>query len=158
MILKKYMIVLSCILFFSCSHENKKETKSPTKNLSSIELIEGYFVKNTVKFESNTKHFLFRNKKDFDTYFGCAKTMNNIIDEINFDEFNVGAILTKISFSKNNIVNLEFVEKGKTIYVNYKHFKETKKAYSSGDLLLFKVNKNITKAIFSNKEETFTIE
>jgi len=77
-----------------------------------IDKLNGYFVKNTVKFDDNYdfKHIVVNNKKDFDKYFGAAKTMKNTVDKVNFDESSVIAIMTKPSkFSKN--IGLVYYEK-----------------------------------------------
>jgi len=160
MIIKKAIILLASMFLFSCNNTNTKQTKEENiTDKASIELLDGYYIKNSLIFETNTKHLIIKNQNEFDKYFAAAKTMNNIISKTNFDKFNIAAILTKVSFTKSNITNVSIEKKQDNILiVDYKILKETEKSYSSSDLILFKINKKVNKIIFTEGENNFTVE
>jgi len=126
------------------------QAEAPKKR---VEELNGYFVKNTVKFNENYdfKHLVVTNQEDFDRYFGIARTMQNQVDEVNFVENSVIAIMTKPSniAKKTGLVYHEF--DGDNLFILYKIIEGDKNPYQSTSLYLATIPKNITQVKFKSR-------
>lgn len=104
--------------------------------------LSGYFLKNNYQFSNGIDFLLLPDRPTFDSYLGVAKTMNNEIDEPNFTEHVVAAIIVRptnkkvdISISKveqpeEHLVNIYFEAKiGETL------------TYTATPLLVFELPK-----------------
>lgn len=92
------------VTFTACSssqrkvEENKEtttEVQKPAPEIVKTKELSGYFVKNTFKSEEDVNLILMKDKTQFDDLFGVAKTMNNQIDEPDFDNNLLVAIILK---------------------------------------------------------------
>ncbi len=126
----------------------------------SCDKLTGYFVKNNVKFDDNYdfKHLVITNQKDFDNYFGVAKTMNNKISTVDFEKNNVIAIIFKPSKNSKTIAvtNCEF--DGDNLMVNYGVKSGAKNNYASSGLYLGTIPNNIKTVNFKSKDNTSVVD
>jgi len=118
-----------------------------------VEELNGYFVKNTVKFDENYdfKHLVVTNQEDFNRYFGVAQTMQNQVDKIDFEKNSVIAIMTKPSniAKKTGLVYYEF--EGDHLFVLYKIVEGDKNTYQSTSLYLATIPKDIARVKFKSR-------
>ncbi len=120
--------------------------------------LRGYFVKNSVTFADSFKHVVVNNQKDFEKYFGIAKTMNNETDKVNFDENSVIAILTKPSLVTHTIEIIYCDLAGDKLTVKYKVSNGAENSFNSSGLLLATIPKNITSVIFRTRDNVELID
>ncbi|BCG65240.1 MAG: hypothetical protein methR_P3065 [Methyloprofundus sp.] len=118
-----------------------------------VEKLDGYFIKNTVKFDDNNNfmHVVVENKKDFNKYFGVAKTMKNKVDKVNFEENSVIAIMTKASNVPKKIEVVYYEFGGDELLIKY-HIREGEKnTFESTGLYLAAIPKDVTSIKFKSR-------
>jgi predicted amidohydrolase YtcJ len=132
--------------------ETIKEGNSIYKK-KTVEQLHGYFVKNSVKFDDNYdfKHIVVTNQKDFDEYFGVAKTMNNKIDKVNFRESAVIAIMTKPSKVSNKIKIVYTEFDGDDLFIKYAISTGNENTYQSTGLYLATIPKSVASVKFKSR-------
>ena len=171
--IKKNIILIALLAIVVSCKETKQETKeestSETEKIveskksvmtaTKFEKLNGYFVKNTVNFDKDYKYIAVSNQEDFDKYFGIAKTMNNKITPLGFDKFNVAAILNIPTNKSEKIKLVQYTSKSGTMTIKYEIEKGGDQTYTSGDMLIFKIPKGITKIDFisENRSETINV-
>ena len=113
----------------------------------------GYFVKNTVKFDDNYdfKHVVVENQKDFDKYFGVAKTMKNKVDKVNFEENSIIAIMTKPSNISKEIELVYYEFDGDKLFIQYKIREGAQNTYESTGLYLAIIPKGVASVKFKSR-------
>lgn len=118
-----------------------------------IDELNGYFVKNTVKFDDNYdfKHVVVDNQKDFDKYFGVAKTMKNKVDKVNFEENSVIAIMTKPSNILKEIGLVYYEFDGDKLFIQYKIREGAQNTYESTSLYLAIISKGVASVKFKSR-------
>lgn len=118
-----------------------------------VEKLDGYFVKNTVEFDDNYdfKHIVVTSQEDFDKYFGVAKTMNNRVDKVDFEENSVIAIMAKPSkyTKKIRLVYYEFDDD--KLWIKYHIAVGSENTYESTGLYLASIPKNVTSIEFRSR-------
>lgn len=134
-------MILLVLSLFSCN-DVKKEDQNVNSE-ASIELMEGYFPKNDIEFNQPVKVITVANKKDFERYFGTAKTMTNIVSEIDFDKNKIVAIVAKPSEKKQTISIIDTELKKNKLAINYKLELGEPLSFTSSDLKMFKVPKSV---------------
>ncbi len=129
------------------------ESKQNIPQLGRIEyqIINNYFVKNTVKKGQNRK---IENQKEFDALFGSATTMgeNGKPTSIDFKKQNVVAIIGNTT-SYNTSYEITGVAMGTmgTVIVSYKVNKGAKMTYSIRPFTAITIDKNLTGKIIFNE-------
>ena len=125
-----------------------------------VEKLDGYFIKNTVTFDDNYgfKHIVITNQKDFDQYFGVAKTMENKVDKVNFKKNSVIAIITKpANISKKiGLVYYEFDDD--KLLIKYKITTGDKNTYQSTGLYLATVPKSVASVKFKSRDNEGVVD
>ena len=163
---KRILLFFAVVALFSCSNNEKKENQATNTQFKTTEPIEqhlknieGYFPKNSMVFEDECENLVISSQKDFDAYFGIAKTMTNKIENINFDENAAVAIITKPSKVKKKIILLySELSKGELlVQYNIREWSE-KNNYESTDLFLAKIPNNIKSVRFKTRFTTETLE
>ncbi len=152
-----FTIILSIILFslnftdLNAQTFLKKET---------IEKVNGYFIKSTMKFNDNYnfKNIVVTDQKEFDTYFGVAKTMKNKKDQVDFDKNNIIAIMTKPSKISKDIDILYYKFDKDTLFIQYGIKDDSKNNYKSTSLYLATIPKKTKIINLKSKENTDQIE
>jgi len=135
---------------------NLNQKTKPTSG-TRFEKLNGYFVKNTVNFDKDYKYIAVSNQEDFDKYFGIAKTMNNKVTPLDFNKFNVAAILNIPSNKSEKIKLVQYTSKNGAMTVKYELEGGSDQTYTSGDMLVFKIPKGITKIDFISEDHSKTI-
>jgi hypothetical protein len=115
------------------------------------EELRGYFVKNSVTFADSFKHVVVSNQKDFEKYFGIARTMNNETDKVNFDENAVIAILTKPSLVTHKIAIIYCDLADGKLTVKYKISEGAENSFKSSGLRLLSIPRSITSVVFKTR-------
>ncbi|MBE9547810.1 MAG: amidohydrolase [Proteobacteria bacterium] len=119
----------------------------------SVEKLNGYFVKNTLKFEENNDVIsgFVNAQKVFDGLFGAGKTMANTVDKIDFAESSVVLIVTKPSkiSKKIDVVYSEF--NGDELFIKYSIREGNKNTFASSGLYLATIPKGVSKVQFKLK-------
>ena len=125
-----------------------------------VDKLQGYFIKNTVKFDDDFDfmHLVITNRKDFDQYFGVAKTMTNEVDPVNFEENNVIAIATKPSKTSKKIDVVYYEFDGDKLFVQYGIATGGKNSYKSSGLYLATIPKKIKTVLFKSKDNVGEVE
>lgn len=161
---KRIVLLIAVATLFSCSNNEKKENQATNTQFKTTEPIEqhlknieGYFTKNDVVFEDEWKNVVVSNQKDFDTYFGIAKTMINKIEKIYFNENTVVAIITKPSRVSKEIIFLYSELNEGELFILYNIKDGTENSYESTDLFLAKIPKNIRSVRFKTRYTTETL-
>ncbi len=156
------IFILSCII--SC---NPKTTSDSNSNMEvnntprpfEIHLVEGYFLKNTILLQDDINYMVFNTQKEFDAYFGMAKTMNNPLTSIDFTTERVAAILIASTdfLIEFTVINSILTEKG--VQMTYSLTKGEKQSFLSSPLYLFKIPKDtsISSVEFIHKNDHNTI-
>ena len=137
--------------------EKTMEKSSKSVSNTRFEKLEGYFVKNTISFDKDVMYLAVSNQEDFDTNFGIAKTMNNKVTPLDFEKFNVAAILKIPSKKSDRIKLLKYTSSNGVMTVGYDLEKGSDQTFDAGDLLLFKIPKGITKINFESEGQSETI-
>ena len=168
--LKYGILILLSVTIFSCKESKKEETtevkeetviekKEPvTMGATKFEKLQGYFVKNTVEFDKAYKFIAVSNQEKFDTYFGIAKTMKNEVSALDFEKYNVAAIIAKPSNTSGKIKMTKYTAEEAKQTVEFTVEKGEDKSFTSGDLLLFKIPKSRTSVDFVSKSATVNVE
>jgi hypothetical protein len=104
-----------------------------------------------VQFDNEYKHVVVSNQKDFDQYFGVAKTMDNEIDKVDFAENSVIAILTKPSLVVHKIEVIYCAFAGEQLTIKYKPAKGAENSYKSSSLYLATIPKGVASVIFRTR-------
>ena len=111
-------------------------------------------------FEENVdfKHVVLHNQQAFDEYFDAGKTMNNKVDGIDFQEYDVIGIITKPSiFSKKiEIVYSEINQD--SLYIQNYITRGDKSSHVSTALCLATIPKGMHKVLFKSKENIELVE
>ncbi|MCK5815973.1 MAG: hypothetical protein KAH07_08515 [Flavobacteriaceae bacterium] len=168
MIKRILFIAVITVTIISCTDSKKKseetegtkpitETTKPMSSNTRFEKIDGYFVKNTVVFEKSVKYIAVSSQEEFDTVFGIAKTMKNKVTPLDFEKFNVAAILNIPSKKSDRIKLQKYTSSNGIMTVGYDLEKGSDQTFDSGDLLIFKIPKGITKINFESEGQSETI-
>ncbi len=137
--------------------EKTIEKTSKTVSNTRFEKLEGYYVKNTLEFKEDFMYIAVTNQEDFDAVFGIAKTMNNKVTPLDFEKFNIAAIL-KIPSRKSDRIKLQkYTSSNGVMTVGYDLEKGSDQTFDAGDLLMFKIPKGITKINFESEGKINTI-
>jgi len=125
-----------------------------------VEELDGYFVKNTVEFDENFEfqHVVVTNQDDFDRYFGVAKTMENTVDRVDFEENSVIGIMTRPSEISKEIDLVHCVFDDDTMMVHYSIRQGSKNTYESTGLLLAEIPKGISRVEFRSKDNVGAVD
>lgn len=107
-----------------------------------INVLEGYFLKNDINLPENINNMIFNTQKEFDSYFGVAKTMDNTISPIDFNTERVAGVLISPSDAKINFEIISAQQIGTGLQVIYDIKKEKKQPFISSFTYLFKIPKN----------------
>ncbi len=121
------LLVISMMACMACTSKTSN-TKPQQDTLATVEvapqvlpvtvqMLNGYFLKNTYKLSSDTECILFTNQASFDLALGVAKTMNNKIDKPDFEKNIVAGIALKPAKQKTNIVITKAEKAGEMINV-----------------------------------------
>ncbi len=153
------LVVLAIILCFqSCKCKLAKE-ETKTSGITLTEL-NGYFIKNTVEFTTDTMFVVLKNKADFNQYFGVAKTMSNSITKPDFEKNYIAAIVLQPSTTVRKVtLTKHHITKG-TLTINYKIEEQNdQKSFQTSSLRLFEVPRNIKTIEFvcGNKANTIKL-
>ena len=162
-------IVLLAGVLFACDAPKKKELKEVKEpamekkeavkmGATRFEELNGYFVKNTVEFDKDYIFVAVSNQKDFDTYFGIAKTMDNKVTALDFEKFNVAGILVKPSKKASKIEMTKYTAEGAKTIVGFTNVLGEDQTFTSGALMLFKLPKSRTSVDFVNGSAIVNIE
>ncbi len=135
----------------------KKEVQTNTTTTRFVELT-GYFVKNDITFDNTYEFVAVSNQKDFDANFGIAKTMDNEVTPLDFEKFNIVAILVKPSNQKNEIKIDTYTANNGKMLVGFSNKLGEEQSFTSGELLLFKIPKAITNIDFVSGSLTVNIK
>ncbi|NGX83130.1 hypothetical protein [Aequorivita sp. KMM 9714] len=137
--------IICMFVLFSCNDGNKENQKViENKNSGfSVELIENYFPKNDIEFSSPVKTVVISNKVRFEQFFGVAKTMNNEISPIDFEENKVVALIAKPSDVKQEIFITATELKKNKLLVKYKLKQGETQSFTSADLKMFTIPKSV---------------
>ena len=105
--------------------------------------LKGYFLKNTITLPQNVNTKVFNSQEEFDSYFGIAKTMDNTIAPINFEDERVASILLGPTDQNIAIKSKEVKYIDKELQVQFEIIKDDKyQSYTTTPILLFKIPKN----------------
>lgn len=126
--IKSLIFVIIANATISCTNIPKNVTLTPLSH---------FFVKNGIEKDSTTKTLVIDSKKEFDKYFGIAKTMNSTIPEIDFKNDVVLAIIGETTDSKTAITIISSKLVGDKVTVKYDITKGEKQSFSHTPLLLF---------------------
>lgn len=145
-------IIILVVLFhsiFSCTSKvnanfNSAEEVENTFKPFEIHAIEGYFLKNTILLQDTINYMVFSNQKDFNTYFGTAKTMKNTPTPINFNTERIAAILSEPTDFLIDFKVITSIQTEKGIHVSYSLEKGEQQSFISSPLFLFKIPKKTT--------------
>jgi hypothetical protein len=110
----------------------------------SVELfpLNNYFVKNTVKLKTGLNGKVFAAKKDFDNYFGIAKTATNAITVPDFQSFRVISIAAPAS-NKATTLSIDSAKRsGKTLQVYCSKVQGSTQTYSTVPVTLVMIKKD----------------
>ena len=148
------LLLCSCadVIAETTSLEPGKEGETIAKK-PIVEKLSGYFAKNTVKFDDNYdfKHLVVTNPKDFDKYFGIAKTMNNQVDKVNFAENSVIAIITRPANISRKIDLIYSELKADRLLIRY-HIREgSKNTYAATGLYLATIPRDVAQVKFQSR-------
>ncbi len=157
------------VILFACDAPKKEEAKQvkepvmekkeqTTTGVTRFEALNGYFVKNDVKFDKDIIYAVVTGQGDFDKYFGIAKTMDNKPTALNFDKFNVAAIMLKPSKKAQKINLGRYTAEGAKQIVEFNIETGADQSFTSGGLLLFKIPKSKTSVDFVTGGQTTNIE
>lgn len=130
------MFVLS-----SCNDEKKDDEKIRDNAHSSftVELLEHYFPKNDIEFNSPVRAMVISDKVRFEQFFGIAKTMNNESATINFEEKKVVALIAKPSDVKQEVLITATELKNNKLLVKYKLKHGETQSFTETDLKMFTI-------------------
>ena len=167
--MKKGFILLAFIgLFMSCENNQTKEVQNNEQEVQQtsqertmvtrFEALKGYFVKSNVVFEDDYKYVVSSNMTDFENYFGIAKTMNNEVTALDFEKFNVAAIIIKPSSKLREIKVEKDTSKDGITLVGFSVEEGEERDFSASSLLLFKIPKSITNVNFETADIIVNIE
>lgn len=148
----KCCVLVSFIsVFLACNTSNKEV---------SLASLTGYFVKNNITFDSPVKTLVIKNQKDFDIFFGEAKTMNNVLSPISFDANAIGAIITEASHIKTVIKINSSQVIGDKLIVNYEVVKGKQQTYTATATTMFNIpiDLNVTSIEFKNGDVSGTLK
>ncbi|APD05992.1 hypothetical protein UJ101_00445 [Flavobacteriaceae bacterium UJ101] len=107
-----------------------------------ITLLEGYFLKNDVTLQEGINTMVFNTQKEFDSYFGIGKTMDNTISPINFDTERVAGVLISPTDIKMDFDVKSAKRIGTGLQVVYDINKGEKQSFMASPIYLFKIPKN----------------
>jgi len=159
--MKQYTAIVVLMILIglsSCNAIIEPNKGTVEKTNVEIEYLNGYFPRNDIFFETETMHIIITNRDDFDNYFGIAKTMNNIISEIDFNENHVVGILTKPS-DEPMVVSIQNAVANKHILtVYYKTVTMEKQSFTSSDIKIFQIPKTINSVHFSSEKGMIKID
>ena len=157
---KFLLFAVVLVLLCSCVDVSPETTGlEPGKEVETIaekpivEKLNGYFVKNTVNFDDNYdfKHIVITNQKDFDKYFGIAKTMTNQVDKVNFAENYVIAIITRPAKISRKIDLIYCELNDDRLLIKY-HIREgSKNPYAASGLYLATIPRNVVQVKFQSR-------
>ena len=166
--MKKGFILLAFIgLFMSCENNQTKEVQNNEQEVQQtsqektmvtrFEALKGYFVKSNVVFEGDSKYVVVTNTDDFNQYFGIAKTMNNEVTALDFEKFNVAAIILKPSNKLHEIKLEKYTSKDGITLVGFYVEEGEERDFTASSLLLFKIPKSIKSIDFQQKWITVNV-
>ena len=150
------VLLLLCSCAYAIAETTNTEPGKEGETIAKKQIVEklsGYFVKNTVKFDDNYdfKHIVVTNQKDFDKYFGIAKTMNNQVDKVNFAENSVIAIITRPANISRKIDLIYSELKDDRLLIRY-HIREgSKNTYAATGLYLATIPRDVAQVKFQSR-------
>lgn len=103
--------------------------------------LHGYFLRNDYKVERSGQVVAFENRAAFDAILGVAKTMNNAIDQPDFDKNIVAGIFAGPGERETTITVDKLVRKGKKVILNVTIDQKGPMSYTSSPILLFEFPK-----------------
>ncbi|MBO9152734.1 hypothetical protein ACFOTA_10985 [Chitinophaga sp. GCM10012297] len=97
-----------------------------------IRPLSGYFVKNTIKQNDSIVCWVINNPKEMQQVFGMAKTVNNVIDTVDFNSQLLTALTLRISSLVQKIELISSKQEGSTVELHFKIYDEepTVKSFS----------------------------
>ena len=119
--------------------------------------MQGYFVKNTVAIDGDSKTVVLGSKAEFDKYFGVAKTMDNTVTPVDFSKSRVVAIFTKPSEAETKIVLTKTERDAGTLTVHYKVETGAKRGFATTALVLFPIPNDIETVVVEGNGTKETI-
>ncbi|WP_066217866.1 hypothetical protein [Formosa haliotis] len=108
-----------------------------------ITYINGYFPQNNIKYTEGTRHFVFTNQSDFETYFSVAKTMQNEVTAIDFEHYNIAAITAKPNNKKQQISISETIIDNSHAEIKYAVKEQGTQTYTSTAVVLMTIPKSV---------------
>ena len=166
---KLLSVIFIAGVIFACDTPKKKEVKEVkepkseqkekvTLGATRFEELKGYFVKNNVTFDKDYKYIVVSSQEGFNKYFGMGKTMNNEVTPLDFEKFNIAAIMIKPSNKVNKIKMEKYTSEGAKTIVGFSVEAGEEQTFTSGELLLFKIPKSRTSVDFVSNGETLNVE
>ncbi|WP_313112243.1 hypothetical protein [Aequorivita sediminis] len=137
--------IICMFVLLSCNDANKEnlEVNENEKSGFSVELLENYFPKNEIEFNSPVKAVVIGDKVRFEKFFGVAKNMNNVILPIDFEENKVVALIAKPSNVKQEIFITATELKKNKLLVKYKLKQGKTLSFTATDLKMFTIPKSV---------------
>lgn len=142
----KILFSIICMFVLLACNDGNKENLGVIENENSgfsVELLENYFPKNEIEFNSPVKTVVISDKERFEQFFGVAKNMNNVISPIDFEENKVVALIAKPSDVKQEILITATKLKKNKLLVKYKLKQGEARSFTSTDLKMFAIPKSV---------------
>jgi len=147
-------IIIGCV---NSKNESSSDGEKSVTSVTRFEKLSGYFVKNNVKINDDYKFVTFNNQTDFDKYFGVAKTMDNDITPLDFNKYNIAAIIVKPTNNKDDITINRYTSKNGVTTVEFSNNKGDKQSFLTTQFVAFKIPISITSVDFSTNGKTINI-
>ncbi|MDG3580777.1 hypothetical protein [Galbibacter pacificus] len=139
-------IALSATMIMSCNNKKGNNSDSSDNDFTragkpetmKTEIVANYFPKKDIA-PNVIQFFTIDNQQEFDQKFGAAKTMNNEVTQIDFNENRVGVILLPES-NRKEIIEIDDAKRiGSSVIIEYNIEEGEEQSFTSMAVLIFKL-------------------